>query len=67
MTALAGAGLEAKSGEFVAVVGASGSGKSTLLNLLGLLERPDAGQIWFDDRRVSHLSRGAQARVRVKG
>src|SRR5262245_29319746 len=64
VTALAHADLEAKSGEFVAVIGASGSGKSTLLNLLGLLERPDAGEIWFDDRRVSHLSRGAQARVR---
>ena len=39
-------------------------GKSTLLNLLGLLEPPDAGEIWFDDVRVSHLSRRAQARVR---
>jgi ABC-type lipoprotein export system ATPase subunit len=48
----------------VAIVGASGSGKSTLLNLLGLLEPPDAGEIWFDDERVSHLGRRAQARVR---
>jgi putative ABC transport system ATP-binding protein len=56
--------LEAKPGEFVAVVGASGSGKSTFLNLLGLLEPADAGAIWFDDLRVSHLSRRAQARVR---
>ncbi len=61
---LAGADLEAKPGEFVAVVGSSGSGKSTLLNLLGLLEPADAGEIWFDDLRVSHLSRRAQARVR---
>jgi len=56
--------LDAAAGEFVAVVGASGSGKTTLLNLLGLLEPPDAGEIWFDDVRVSHLSRRAQARVR---
>jgi len=62
--ALAGVDLEAKPGEFVAVVGASGSGKSTLLNLLGLLEPPDTGEIWFDDLRVSHLPRRAQARVR---
>jgi len=61
---LSGADLEAKPGEFVAIVGASGSGKSTLLNLLGLLEPADAGEIWFDDVRVSHLSRRAQARVR---
>jgi ABC-type lipoprotein export system ATPase subunit len=56
--------LEVKGGEFVAVTGASGSGKSTLLNLLGLLEPPDGGEIWFDDRRVSHLGRRAQCRVR---
>src|SRR5438093_3369568 len=61
---LAGVDLEAKPGEFVAVVGASGSGKSTFLNLLGLLEPADAGAIWFDDLRVSHLSRRAHAPVR---
>jgi ABC-type lipoprotein export system ATPase subunit len=61
---LAGVDLEVKAREFVAIVGASGSGKSTLLNLLGLLEPPDAGEIWFDGTRVSHLSRRAQSRVR---
>jgi ABC-type lipoprotein export system ATPase subunit len=64
VSVLAGIDLEIKAGEFVAVVGPSGSGKSTLLNLLGLLEPPDAGEIWFDDERVSHLGRRAQARVR---
>lgn len=56
--------LEITPGEFVAVIGPSGSGKSTLLNLLGLLEPADAGEVWFDDERVSHLSRRAQCRVR---
>src|SRR5215471_5589204 len=42
-------------GEFVSIVGASGSGKSTLLHLLGTLDRPDAGQILLDGRRIDHL------------
>jgi putative ABC transport system ATP-binding protein len=61
---LSGLDLEVKAREFVAIVGASGSGKSTMLGLLGLLEPADAGEIWFDDVRVSHLSRRAQAGVR---
>jgi ABC-type lipoprotein export system ATPase subunit len=61
---LEGADLEVAPGEFVSIVGASGSGKSTLLNLLGLLEPADAGDVWFDDRLVSRLGRGAQCRVR---
>jgi ABC-type lipoprotein export system ATPase subunit len=61
---LHGVDLEVKGGELVAVAGASGSGKSTLLNLLGLLEPPSAGEVWFGEERVSHLGRRAQARVR---
>ncbi|OIQ96228.1 macrolide export ATP-binding/permease protein MacB [mine drainage metagenome] len=51
-------------GEYVAVMGPSGSGKSTLLNLLGLLDRPDAGSYRFDGRDVTTLSPEEQARVR---
>jgi len=61
---LGGVDLEVKTGEFVAVAGSSGCGKSTLLNLLGLLEPPDAGEIWLDDVCASRLSRRAQCRVR---
>jgi ABC-type lipoprotein export system ATPase subunit len=56
--------LEVRTGEFLVVAGASGSGKSTLLNLLGLLEPPDTGEIWFDDVCVSRLSRRAQCPLR---
>jgi len=51
-------------GEYVAVMGPSGSGKSTLLNLLGLLDRPDAGIYRLEGRDVTTLSAEEQARVR---
>ena len=52
------------SGEYVAVMGPSGSGKSTLLNLLGLLDRPNAGVYRLEGRDVTTLSPDEQARVR---
>jgi ABC-type lipoprotein export system ATPase subunit len=61
---LHGVDVDVKAGEFVAVSGPSGCGKSTLLNLLGLLEPPDAGEIWLDDVCVSRLRRRAQCLVR---
>jgi putative ABC transport system ATP-binding protein len=51
-------------GEYAAVMGPSGSGKSTLLNLLGLLDRPDAGTYRLEGRDVTTLSPDEQARVR---
>jgi len=56
--------LEIKQGEYVSVMGPSGSGKSTLLNLLGLLDRPSAGQYRLNDRNVTELSEQEAARVR---
>ncbi len=44
---LRGLDLDLASGELVAVVGRSGSGKTTLLNLIGAMDRPDAGQLRF--------------------
>jgi putative ABC transport system ATP-binding protein len=51
-------------GEYVAVMGPSGSGKSTLLNLLGLLDRPDAGTYRLEGRDITTLSPEEQAQVR---
>ncbi len=55
-----------ESGEYVAIMGPSGSGKSTLLNLLGLLDRPDAGAYHLEGRDVTTLSPDEQAAVRSR-
>jgi len=49
--------LEVSMGESVVVVGPSGSGKTTLLRLVAGLERPDAGEIWLDGRKVAEPRR----------
>jgi putative ABC transport system ATP-binding protein len=62
--ALADLDLSIAAGEYVAIMGPSGSGKSTLLNLLGLLDRPDAGTYHLEGRDVTTLLPDEQARVR---
>jgi putative ABC transport system ATP-binding protein len=52
-TALNKVTMEIQGGEFVAVMGPSGCGKSTLLNILGLLDNPTSGSMYFDDLEVS--------------
>jgi putative ABC transport system ATP-binding protein len=64
VNALAGLNLQIDGGEYVAVMGSSGSGKSTLLNLLGLLDRPNAGTYRLEGRDVTTLSPDEQATVR---
>ncbi len=56
--------LAIESGEFVAIVGRSGSGKSTLMSLLGLLEKPDAGEYALKGRDVASLGEDTRAALR---
>jgi putative ABC transport system ATP-binding protein len=52
-------------GDFIAVMGPSGSGKTTLLNLLGGIDRADAGEISVADHRIDGLSEGELAAWRA--
>lgn len=47
--ALSSINLEVNKGEFISVMGPSGSGKSTLLNVIGLLDAPSQGQVFYED------------------
>ena len=53
------------SGDFIAIMGPSGSGKTTLLNLLGGIDRPDAGEIHIGEQRIDGLSETELARWRA--
>lgn len=63
-TALNKVDLEVKKGEFVAVMGPSGCGKSTLLNIIGLLDNPSSGELWFDDIEVSRFKERQRTELR---
>ena len=62
--ALRSVNLDIARGEYLSIMGPSGSGKSTLLNLIGLLDRPNAGRYELDERDVTGLTDDEQARVR---
>lgn len=54
-TALADVDLTIGNGEFFCLVGPSGCGKTTLLRLIAGFDSPDEGEIYFDDKAVTHL------------
>ena len=64
--ALRGVTLRIERGEYAAIVGPSGCGKSTLLNLLGAIDRPDAGEVYIGGQRVDRLADGEATRFRLK-
>ncbi|MFZ5645023.1 MAG: ABC transporter ATP-binding protein [Bacillota bacterium] len=57
-------GLIIREGEFVAIMGPSGCGKTTLLNLLGALDRPSGGEIYFRGNNIVNLSEVALCKFR---
>ena len=67
ITPLDGLSFHLDPGDFVAVTGPSGSGKSTLLNLVGALDRPDAGEIVVGGEDVTRLADPARYRSEVVG
>jgi putative ABC transport system ATP-binding protein len=54
--ALRGIDLTVKHGEFVSIMGPSGSGKTTLLNILGALDKPTDGKVYFEGKDLSKLN-----------
>jgi lipoprotein-releasing system ATP-binding protein len=56
--------FQAQRGQVTAILGQSGSGKSTLLHLLGTLDTPDEGEIYFEGKRIDNLARRKRDRFR---
>ena len=61
---LSGLDLDIDAGERVAIVGESGVGKSTLLHILGTLDRPTGGEVWFDGENLTSKSERDLAQFR---
>lgn len=57
---------EFKTGKFHAIRGDAGCGKNLLLHLLGLLEQPDAGEVWFADTNATSLTAAERDLIRLR-
>jgi putative ABC transport system ATP-binding protein len=64
VAALDNVSIDIKEGEFVAIQGTSGSGKSTLLNMLGGLDHPSSGEVFFTEKPLGPFTKREMARYR---
>jgi lipoprotein-releasing system ATP-binding protein len=64
LVVFSGISLDVAQGEMLALVGESGAGKSTLLHLLGGLDRPSSGTIYYESTEISRLAEAEQAEFR---
>jgi putative ABC transport system ATP-binding protein len=65
VTAVRDVSLRVEPGDYVAIGGPSGCGKSTLLHLLGCVDAPSSGSVWFEGRDVGALGDSARGRIRL--
>ena len=58
-------GLEIYEGDFTVIMGSSGAGKSTLLYVLSGMDKPTGGEVYYRERRISHLKEKEMAALRA--
>src|SRR5207342_400249 len=63
VTALRDVSICVSPGEYVAITGPSGCGKSTLLHLLGCVDTPTSGSLWFEGRDAAALTERERSRI----
>lgn len=63
---LKGLDIKIEDGDFAVILGASGSGKSTFLNIISGLERPDSGNVFYDETDITMLSENKLTEFRKK-
>ena len=65
VNALKGIDLSVSKGEYVVIAGPSGSGKTTLLNLLGALDKPTKGKIYFESEDITLKEKNELSKIRL--